>query len=138
ICWHFRLTFPQITVTSITLSYMTGFIIFVVIVIISHQIGLWKLFEKAGVTPALSLIPIYNYYVLICNINGRKWWYFLLLFTPVVGCIVLFNIRTDTIRSFNQFKFKHDFLSVMFWSFYLVKLGFDKQIKYVAPAQSEG
>lgn len=115
---------------------MTGFIIFLVVVFISHQVGLWLIFKKAGQNPVLSLIPVYNYYILI-KISNRPWWWVLLLFVPIVQFITNYNIRTDTIKNFGKLRFIDEVLGVMFFSFYLVYLGWDKNAKYLGPCHTE-
>lgn len=115
---------------------MTGFIIFLVIVFVAHQVGLWMLFKKVGENPALSLVPVYNYYILI-KISNRPWWWVLLLFVPIIQFITNYNIRTDTLKNFGKFKFIDEVLGVMFFSFYMVYLGLDKDAKYIGPCNTE-
>ncbi len=115
---------------------MTGFIIFLIIVFIAHQIGLWLLFKKAGENPVLSLIPVYNYYILT-KISNRPWWWTLLLFVPIVQFITNYNIRTDTIKNFGKFRFVDEVLGVMFFSFYMVYLGWDKNTKYIGASNTD-
>ncbi|HYG15238.1 MAG TPA: signal peptidase I [Bacteroidia bacterium] len=115
---------------------MTGFIIFLVLVFVCHQVGLWLIFRKAGENPVLSLIPVYNYYILI-KISNRPWWWVILLFIPIVQFITNYNIRTDTIKNFGKLRFIDEVLGVMFFSFYLVYLGLDKNTKYIGPSHTE-
>ena len=46
--------------------------------------GVWKVFTKAGQPGWASIIPIYNFYVLM-QISGKPGWWCFLLFVPVVG-----------------------------------------------------
>lgn len=115
---------------------MTGFIIFLVIVFVAHQVGLWLLFAKANQNPILSLIPVYNYYILT-KISNRPWWWTLLLFVPIVQFITNYNIRTDTLKNFGKLRFVDEVLGVMFFSFYIVYLGWDKNAKYIGPCNTE-
>lgn len=115
---------------------MTGFIIFIILVFISHQVGLWMIFKKAEQNPVLSLIPVYNYYILI-KISNRPWWWVLLLFVPIVQFVTNYNIRTDTIKNYGRQSFLDEVLGVMFFSFYLVYLGRNKNIKYIGPCNTE-
>lgn len=50
---------------------------------IIQLIGMWKMFKKAGKGGWESLIPFYKEYVLI-EISGLNWWWFLLIFSPLV------------------------------------------------------
>ena len=55
--------------------------------IIAH----WKIFTKAGKPGWASLIPIYNLYVLL-KIIGKRGWYMLWLFVPIINIIVAIKI----------------------------------------------
>lgn len=58
-----------------------GLIFYVVVVI-----GLWKLFEKAGYSGILAIIPIVNVVILV-RIAGLSGWWTLLYLIPVVGFV---------------------------------------------------
>lgn len=47
-------------------------------------IGMWGIFRKAGHLGVKSIVPVYNYYVLM-QIAGKPGWWCLLAFVPVVG-----------------------------------------------------
>ena len=47
-------------------------------------IAMWVVFEKAGHSGVKSIIPIYNFYVLM-QISGKPGWWCFLLLVPVVG-----------------------------------------------------
>lgn len=51
-------------------------------------VSMWVVFEKAGQSGVLSIIPIYNMYVLM-EISGKPGWWLVLLFIPVVGFVFL-------------------------------------------------
>ena len=53
------------------------------VVTLFNGIFFWKIFEKAGVLPWKSLIPIYNYYYLVIIAKLPKW-YFILIIIPLV------------------------------------------------------
>ncbi|MBU5614495.1 DUF5684 domain-containing protein [Geomonas azotofigens] len=50
-------------------------------------VALWVVFGKAGQSGVKSIIPIYNYYVLM-QISGKPGWWCLLVFIPVVGLAI--------------------------------------------------
>lgn len=101
-------------------------------------IVMWKVFEKAGKTGWYSIIPIYNYVVLL-EIVGLKWYYifgFCLSFIPVVGSIlvILYNIviSIKLAKSFGKevgFGIGIAFLPVIFEAI----IAFDKSISYNGP-----
>lgn len=76
---------------------MLGLIIFILV-----TAGLWKIFEKAGVEGWKALIPFYNGYVLITQVAGKQWWYFLLLFIPIVNFIVVIIINIEIAKAFGK------------------------------------
>lgn len=47
-------------------------------------IGMWGIFRKAGHSGVKSIVPVYNYYVLM-QIAGKPGWWCLLALVPVVG-----------------------------------------------------
>lgn len=61
------------------------FLLFLVIVGLMIA-GMWKVFTKAGQPGWASLIPIYNFYILI-KIAERPGWWIILAFIPVVSLI---------------------------------------------------
>ena len=63
-----------------------GNIIFLILIFISF-VGLYKIFEKAGVAPWKALIPIYNFWEVGKIINRPKWWAFIMI-VPGVNLIM--------------------------------------------------
>lgn len=59
----------------------------VLIVAVVTIIGMWKVFEKAGVAGWKAIIPFYNSY-LLTEISGQNGWLFLLIFVPGVGSLI--------------------------------------------------
>ncbi|HBA87135.1 MAG TPA: hypothetical protein DCZ75_03845 [Geobacter sp.] len=47
-------------------------------------IAMWVIFQKAGHSGVKSIIPVYNFYVLM-QISGKPGWWCFLLFVPLVG-----------------------------------------------------
>ncbi len=64
----------------------TSVLLPVALLVLICIISFWKVFEKAGEAGWTCLIPIYNLFVLV-KISGKPWWWFLLLFVPVVNII---------------------------------------------------
>jgi hypothetical protein len=73
-----------------------GFLIFIMMVV-----AWWKVFTKAGEAGWKSLIPFYNLYVL-CRIAGKSFWWFLLMFVPVVNLFVAFVIAISIAHKFGK------------------------------------
>lgn len=48
----------------------------------------WVVYVKAGWPGWSSLIPIYNYYVLL-QIAGKPWWWLIIMIVPVVNAVFI-------------------------------------------------
>jgi len=75
---------------------LIGLVVAVVMVV-----AMWKLFVKAGQPGWASLIPIYNWYILL-KIVGRPGWWLVLMFIPFVNFIVGIIILIDLAKSFGK------------------------------------
>ncbi len=62
-------------------------------------IAVWKIFTKAGKPGWASIVPFYNYIVLL-EIVGRPLWWFVLLLIPGVNLIILIILAIDLAKSF--------------------------------------
>jgi len=85
--------------------------------------GKIKVYKKANQKGYASIIPIYNYIVLL-KIVELPIWYIILLFLPVINVIVLIDINTRLSRKFGLgigFGLGLTFLPTIFYSI----LGFD-------------
>jgi hypothetical protein len=78
--------FPEM----LAFAFLGAGLLFILLIIASF----WKVFEKAGEAGWKSLIPIYNYFVLL-RIAGCPSWWLLMFFLPVVNIyfIVVMHIR---------------------------------------------
>jgi hypothetical protein len=81
---------PEPGVGMMGLVFLGAGLLFLLLLIASF----WKVFEKAGQAGWKSLIPIYNYYVLL-QIAGCPGWWLLMFFLPVVNIyfLVVMHIR---------------------------------------------
>jgi hypothetical protein len=64
-------------------------------------IGMWKMFEKAGKPGWASLIPIYNFIVLL-EIVGKPLWWIVLMFIPIVNIIIAIWVTNLLAKSFGK------------------------------------
>ena len=46
-------------------------------------------------------MPFYNFYLMI-QIAGKPWWWFILLFVPVVGFVIMFLVFHEIAKSFGK------------------------------------
>lgn len=99
-------------------------------------VGLYKMFQKAGEPGWKAIIPIYNYWVWV-KIIGRPWWWFLLLFIPVINVLVYLGILVEIAKVFGKFAFTSHALAVLVTPFYFLYLGFADSEIYIGPDRAE-
>ena len=77
------------------------FFIIILVVLLVVVAGMWKVFEKAGEPGWASLVPIYNFFVLV-KIAGREAWWAILLLLPCVNFVALPMVCIDVARKFGK------------------------------------
>ncbi len=82
---------------GILVAFLLIGLIFAVIMIAAF----WNVFTKAGEKGWKSIIPIYNYIVLM-RIIGRPVWWVILLLIPFVNFIVLIIVWLDLAKAFGK------------------------------------
>ena len=81
---------------------MSGIVwIFYLAIIVAVIAGWWKIFTKAGEAGWKSIIPIYNF-IVILKIVGRDWWWVILMLIPIVNFIILIIVSLDLAKSFGR------------------------------------
>ncbi len=73
-------------------------IAFVVVMIMS----MWKVFEKAGQPGWAALVPIYNMYILTCEVAKLEIMWFILSLIPLVNIVAAFVIYIEVAKKFGQ------------------------------------
>jgi len=63
---------------------------------------MWKVFEKAGQPGWAAIVPIYNGYVLTCEIAKKEILWFILMFIPFVGIIASIMVSLEVARKFGK------------------------------------
>ena len=79
----------------------TGVLIFYLAVLVLMIVSMWKIFTKAGKPGWASIIPIYNFIVLL-EIVGKPIWWILLLLIPLVNFIIIIMVTHRLSLSFGQ------------------------------------
>jgi len=105
-----------------------GNIIFLILILVSF-VGLYKLFQKAGIAPWKALIPVYNFCVASKMIN-KPWWWGLIMAVPGVNVIMYGVYGFNIARAFKK-RTTGDlvFASLLPYIFF-VKIGFDPKVTY--------
>ncbi len=113
----------------LTLNFVImGWIIFLAGTLGFH-IGLYKLFEKAGITPWKALIPFYNTWIMVNVMQMKKYWFWLQLI-PIAGQFITLSLTIDFVKHFGIFSLWEHTLVVFLPFVYLPYLGFSKDTRF--------
>jgi len=77
-------------------------ILFYIAIIVVIIAAMWKVFEKAGQPGWAAIVPIYNGYVLTCEIAKKEILWFILMFIPFVGIIASIMVSLEVARKFGK------------------------------------
>ncbi len=77
------------------------FTIFFMLIFVLIIVSMWRIYQKAGQPGWASIVPIYNYIVLLEMIGKPTWW-ILLLFIPFINVIFIIIIFHNLSKSFGQ------------------------------------
>ena len=112
-----------------------GYWIFFIFSIVGTLVGLYKLFEKAGIPGWKALVPVYNFY-LCTKITGKSISWFIMLLIPVLNVVVWLLMANEISKVFGKDKFWAYVASMMIPYIYFLKIGFDDEVKYIGPHKS--
>lgn len=85
-------------------SFFAFFGIFTIVwlaIVILIIVSMWKIYQKAGQHGWASIVPIYNYIVLL-EITGKPIWWILLFFIPLINIIFIIIVYNELSKSFGQ------------------------------------
>ena len=106
----------------------SGLIIFILATIGFH-IGLYGMFQKAGITPWKALVPYYNTWEMVEAMQLKKYWFWL-QFIPIVGQFISIWIYIKFVEHFGRFSVLHHAAAVLIPFIYFPYLGFSKNERY--------
>jgi hypothetical protein len=120
---------------------MSGGIFFVLSIIylavlVFYIVCMWKIFVKAGKPGWASIVPIYNYVVLL-EIVGRPIWWIFLLFIPIVNFVVMIMVYLDFAASYGKSSL-FAILGLIFFPYIAIPMLAFGSAKYVGPAALAG
>lgn len=107
-----------------------GYWIFFIFSIVGTLAGLYMMFEKAGVAGWKALVPFYNAWICV-KLIGKKTSWFVMLMIPVLNVVVWLLVANELSKIFGKESFWAYVGSMMVPYIYFLKLGFDKDIKYI-------
>ena len=98
-----------------------GTILFIIGVIGWH-LGMYGMFQKAGITPWKALVPFYNTWLIVEKTNTRKYWFWLQLI-PIAGQFITIWITIIFVMHFKRFNMVHHTAAVLIPFVYFPYLG---------------
>ena len=107
-------------------------IVILIVAFLGWQIGLWGIFNKAGIAPWKSVVPFYNIWIWNRDVIRKKWWWFVLFLIPYLGIFMFLYMVWETIHHFNKHSYLPLILGTLFFPFYLPYLGFSNKEHYIA------
>lgn len=111
---------------------MNIYLLLTILFFICSLIGLWAVFEKAGIQGWKILIPFYNLYIWLKIIRKPLWWYIFLLI-PFINVFVVLLMIVEIVKCFGKYGLGPQALGVLFPFIYLPYLGFAKKETYTDP-----
>jgi hypothetical protein len=70
--------------------------------VVAIVVSMWKVFEKAGQPGWAAIVPIYNAYVLTCEIAKKEILWFVLMFVPFVGIVAAVLVSIEVAKKFGK------------------------------------
>ncbi len=108
---------------------MTTTIIVLISYFILSHIGLYLIFQKAGLAGWKILIPFYGTYLAVKLIRRPIWWV-IVYYIPFIGFISWVGIIVELLKHMGIVSFWEHTLAVLFTPFYLTYVGFNDQYQW--------
>lgn len=96
--------------------------------LLSH-IGLYLLFQKAGIAGWKALIPFYGTYLSLKIIRKPLWW-MAVYYIPFIGFVVWVGIIVELLKQFKIIDFWDHAMAVVFTPVYLTYVGLSKKYSF--------
>ena len=92
--------------------------------------GLYKMFQKAGITPWKAYVPFLNTWEIVKATQIRKHWFFW-QFIPIVGWFISIWFLVEFVKLFGKFRLHQHFMAALLPFIYYPYLGYSKDEKYL-------
>lgn len=115
-----------------SLHDLTVIIIISLLIVLLPAIGLYKMFEKAGIPAWKAFVPFLNTWEMVKVEKLRTHWFFW-QFIPVVGWFISLWILVEFVKLFGKFRFLQHAAAVLLGVFYFPYLGYNARTKYMGP-----
>ncbi|WP_235903536.1 signal peptidase I [Taibaiella lutea] len=97
--------------------------------------GLYKMFQKAGMPAWIALVPVLNTWYMLKLTQKPKWW-FVAQLIPVAGYLFTIGIYIEFVRCFGKIKFYQQALTAFAPFLYFIYIGFNKKDHFSQPVAS--
>lgn len=112
---------------------MAEILVLIILWVIIPCIGLYGMFEKAGMAGWKGLIPLYNSWCMVEKMELKRIWFFLQLI-PVVGFFITLWIWIKFVEHFGRFGILQHAATVLIPFIYFPYLGYSKNERYAGIA----
>ena len=102
--------------------------------LIGWHIGMYGMFQKAGIAPWKALIPFYNTWLIVEKTEIPKYWFWLQLI-PIAGQFITIWITIIFVMQFKRFNLIHHTATVFLPFIYFPYLGFSKNEQFYGPTE---
>jgi signal peptidase I len=100
-----------------------------IIGILGWHIGMYGMFQKAGIAPWKALVPFYNTWCIVEKCGIKKLWFWL-QFIPIAGQFITIWITIIFVMHFGRFNVLHHSLTTFLPFIYFPYLGFSKNERW--------
>jgi signal peptidase I len=114
------------------LSQLSLLIALLTIAFVLPAVGLYKMFQKAGIPPWIALVPILNTWYMLKWTYKPKWWFAAQLI-PVIGYIFSIGIYLEFVRCYGKTKFYQQAITATLPFAYFIYIGLNKKDTFHQP-----
>jgi signal peptidase I len=115
-----------------SLHDLTVIILISLLIVLLPAIGLYKMFEKAGIPSWKAFVPFLNTWEMLKAEKLKTHWFFW-QFIPIVGWFISLWILVEFVKLFGKFRFLQHAAAVLAGFLYFPYLGFSDKEKYQGP-----
>jgi signal peptidase I len=108
-------------------------LLFFFVGLIGWHIGMYGMFQKAGITPWKALIPFYNIWLIVKKTEIPKYWFWLQLI-PIAGQFITIWSTIIFVMQFKRFNLIHHTATVFLPFIYFTYLVFSKNEQFYGPS----
>ena len=125
--WYFCRIIKRISMSSHDLFVI---VLIALLIVELPAPGLYKMFQKAGITPWKAYVPFLNTWEIVKATQIRKHWFFW-QFIPIVGWFISIWFLVEFVKLFGKFRLHQHFMAALLPVIYYPYLGYSKDEKYL-------